>query len=246
MALPVLHASPLVDYPDTDGLPMAESDFQLYPLLHAVMVLRLYFQERADVYVAGNLFIYYEEGNREAVIAPDVFVVIGTPKRDRSSYFLWREPKGPDFVLEITSQSTRSRDQAEKPSIYARLGVREYFQYDPTGDYLVPHLQGFRLIAGVYQPMAATGVPAGVLILHSEVLGLDLRLEDGALRFYDPATDQGFPTYAEAVQAQRQAEERARQEAVLRQAAEARMAELEARLQVFQATRPPGAPREGV
>ena len=195
---------------------MAESDFQLRPLLYAVTTLRTYFQDRADVYVAGDMFIYYEEGNPEAVVAPDVFVVIGTAKRDRASYMLWQEPKGPDFVLEITSRSTRTRDQGPKRGTYAMLGVREYFQYDPTHDYLVPALQGARLVAGNYQAMLPTTLPDGTLVLHSDVLGLDLRLEDGTLRLYDPVTGKKLLSHAEIEQALH--------------AAEARIAELEARL----------------
>jgi len=67
---------------------MAKSDFQREPLTYAVEALGAYFQRRDDVYVSGNLFIYYEEGNPEAVVAPDVFVVFGAPKHRRSSYML--------------------------------------------------------------------------------------------------------------------------------------------------------------
>jgi Uma2 family endonuclease len=249
MAFPQLHPASTIDYPDSDGLPMAESEFQLLPLLYAVAALRTYFQGQANVYVGGNMFIYYEEGNREAVVAPDVFVVIGTPKYVRSSYLLWQEPKGPDFVLEITSASTRRNDQNEKPKTYARLGVREYFQYDPTGDYLVPRLQGLRLVEGTYQPLATTELPTGTLTLHSDVLGLDLRLEGDSFHFYNPMTGQKLLTYEEAEQARQQAEQarqqaeaQVRDEAARRQAAEARLAELEARLQALQATRPAAPP----
>ena len=166
--------------------------------------LRTHFQERADVYVAGDMFIYYEEGNPEAVVAPDVFVVLGTTKRDRSSYMLWQEPKGPDFVLEITSRSTRTRDQSPKRGTYAFLGVREYFQYDPTHYYLVPALQSARLVAGSYQAMLPTTLPDGTLVLHSDVLGLDLRLEDDTLRFYDPAIGQRLLSHAEIEQTRKE------------------------------------------
>jgi len=161
MALPVHHPAMTIDYRSGDGLPMAESDVQRKPLIYAVEALAIYFQARDDVYVSGNLFIYYEEGNPKAVVAPDVFVVIGAAKRDRPSYFLWQEPKGPDFVLEITSKSTRSQDQGPKRGIYAYLGVREYVQYDPTGDYLVPPLQGFHLVGDQYQLMPVTPLPEG-------------------------------------------------------------------------------------
>ena len=87
-------------------------------------------------YVSGNLFIYYREGDPQAVVAPDVFVVLGADSADRSIYRLWEEPKGPDFVLEITSRSTRREDQVSKRELYRSLGVREYWQFDPADDYL--------------------------------------------------------------------------------------------------------------
>jgi Uma2 family endonuclease len=59
---------------------MAESDFQRKPLTYDI-----YFQDRADVYVSGNIFIYYEEGNPEAVVVPDVFVLFGAAKREQLS-----------------------------------------------------------------------------------------------------------------------------------------------------------------
>src|SRR5712691_1883761 len=230
MAMSVVQTPQRIYYPSSDGQPVAESDFQLHPLLYAVTALRTSFQDRADVYVAGNMFIYYEEGNPEAVVAPDVFVVLGTAKRDRSSYMLWEEPKGPDFVLEITSRSTRTKDQGPKRGTYAFLGIREYFQYDPTHDYLVPPLQGACLIAGGYQPLSPTTLPDGTLVIHSDVLGLDLRLAGDTLRFYDPVTGQKLLSHEEIAQAWREAEERAIREATARQTAEARIAALEASL----------------
>ena len=138
---------------------MAESDFQREPLTYAVEALGAYFQQRADVYVSGNLFIYYEEGNPEAVVAPDVFVVFGAPKHRRSSYMLWNEPKAPDFVMEITSRRTCSQDQEPKRGTYAFLGVQEYVLYDPTSDYLRPPLRGLSLVGDNYELMPTTALP---------------------------------------------------------------------------------------
>ena len=224
------HPSTEIEYPDTDGLPMAESDFQRQYLSYAVEVLRIYFQNHADVYVSGNLFIYYEQGNPKAVVAPDVFVVFGVAKRDRFSYKLWTEENiAPDFVLEITSKSTVSEDQGLKRGVYAFLGVREYFQYDPTGDYLEPQLKGLRLVEGNYQSMPTTVLPDGSRVLISELLALELRVQAGSLRFYNPATGEKLLTHQEAEQARMEAEqarmeaeqarmeaERALQKAVLR------------------------------
>lgn len=217
-----------VEYPDSDGEPMAESDFQRTPLIYAVEALRIHFQDDPNVYVSGNMLLYYEEGNPQAVVAPDVFVVIGAEKRERSSYMLWREPKAPDFVLEITSKSTVSQDQGVKKGLYAFLGVAEYFQYDPTADYLEPPLQGYRLVNGNYEeipPAAATGAQ---IVIHSNTLGLDLELAEGTFHYRDPAGGQILFSHEEAERARREAEARA-------QAAEARVAELEARLRALEA-----------
>jgi Uma2 family endonuclease len=196
----LLHPLATVEYPSSDGLPMAESDFQRKPLTYAVEALDIYFQHRADVYVSGNMFMYYEEGNPEAVVAPDVFVVFGTAKRERSSYFLWQEPKGPDFVLEITSRRTRSQDQGPKRGTYAFLGIPEYFQYDPTGDYLRPPLQGLRLVGDHYESLPTRQSPDGTLSVSSAALGLELCVEGGVLHFYDPTTGQKLLSHREAEQ----------------------------------------------
>ena len=223
MATPLVYLADEIVYPDSDGRPVAESDFQLIPLLYAIDALKAHFQAREDVYVAGDMFLYYEEGNPRAVVAPDVFVVIGAPKQDRHSYLLWKEPKAPDFVLEITSRSTRSEDQGVKRGVYAFVGVREYWQYDPTGDYLKPSLKGFRLVEENYEPLPAGISESGELSIYSEVLGLEVRLENKRLRFYDPVTGQKLLSYQEV-------EQRLRQETTARRALEARLAELEARL----------------
>ena len=73
----------LTHYPDSDGKPMTESDATRDYLLYCVEALELYFQSRRSVYVSGNLFIYYEQGNPKAVVSPDVFVIFGVSKRKR-------------------------------------------------------------------------------------------------------------------------------------------------------------------
>ena len=227
-----------VDYPSSDGKPMTESDFQLHPLIYAVDRLRRYFRNDPDVYVSGNLLIYYEEGADRKSVAPDVFVVFGARDVKRSSYLLWKEPKAPDFVLEITSQSTWREDQ-EKRRLYRRLGVREYCQYDPTRDYLDPPLQALGLVGRDYKPLPVRELADGTLALRSEVLGLELRAQvaEERLRFHDPQTGEDLPDLAETddqllqeaaarreeAAARRVAEDRVRQETAARQAAEARL-----------------------
>mgnify|MGYP006443188373 CR=1 FL=1 len=191
-----------LEYPDSDGWPMAESDVAREYLIYAIEGLRIYFQNRSDVYVSGNLFLYYEQGNPKAVIAPDVFVIFGVENKKRVSYKVWEENhKIPDFILEITSKSTVSEDQGIKKGLYAYLGVKEYFQYDPTSDYLQPPLQGLHLVEGNYFPIATQETKTGFAIF-SETLGLELRTyADGAMRFYDPTTSEILRTPQELEEA---------------------------------------------
>lgn len=209
MALFINQLSPdEVFYPEGDGLPMAESDPTRDYLVYGVEALNLYFQNRPDVYVSGNLFIYYRQSVPDAVVAPDVFVVFGVEKKKRKSYKVWQEGNRlpASFILEITSQSTQENDEQDKPQKYQKLGVSEYFQYDPTGDYLNPQLKGSRLVGDRYQPIAATLRPDGSLSLQSQALGLELRLTNGELRFYDQ-TGEKLLSHAETEQARQQAEQ---------------------------------------
>ena len=247
-----------VDYPSSDGEPVAESDVHISCLLHTREDLKLYFGDRPDVYVAGNLLIYYEENNVKARVAPDVFVVMGVASHDRTSYLLWEEGKAPGFVLEITSRGTRKEDQGKKRELYRRLRVTEYWQYDPKGEWLAPPLRGTELVAGEYRELPARELADGTLAMMSTVLGLELRSGASGLRFHDPVMGRNIPTRAETVagweraerlreqekqareraerlrEQEKQARERAErlreQEKQARQAAEARVAELEALL----------------
>ncbi|WP_448596357.1 Uma2 family endonuclease [Thermoleptolyngbya sp.] len=211
----------LIDYPETDGQPMTESDATRAYLIYCISALRLFFQSRPQVYVSGNLFIYYEEGKPQKSISPDVFVVFGVSKRERRSYKTWQEGgKLPSFVLEITSLTTQKQDEEAKPKLYASLGIQEYFQYDPTGDYLKPQLKGQRLVNGQYEPIAPETLADGTLSLHSQTLGLDLRLlpphaqiasltpTARELRLFDPQSGAQLLTYEEAEQARLNAEQK--------------------------------------
>ncbi len=226
-------------YPETDGKPMSESDFTRDYLLYGVNVLQYYFRHQENVYVSGNLFIYYKKGVSDAVVSPDVFVIKGISNKKRRVYKVWEEDnKAPNWVLEVTSSSTRNADNLEKPQKYADMGVAEYFQYDPTGEYLQPcQLQGFRLVNGRYQLIIPEFGQEGMLSIPSEVLGLQLHLISGELRFYDPLTEKFLPSYSQTrrllTQAQQQliqAEQQRDAEAQARTQAEQQLAQTQQRL----------------
>ena len=238
-----------VVYPSSDGQPMAETQIHGECMMYVTYALRRYFPKRGrdDVYVGSNNFLYYEQGNPRAVVAPDVYVVLGAPAYPpRDTYMLWNEPKGPDFVLEVTSASTRRDDERRKRGVYAALGVREYFLYDPRAEYLAPPLQGFRLRDGEYRRLPAVTVLSNrEVAVASEVLGLELRDDREArmVRLHDRAAGEDLPTYEEADRAREEAYRVREDAAAARRAAEARVAELEARLRTLEGMpKPPDAP----
>ena len=166
---------PEIDYPCSDGQPMTENDWQLHAMLYAIGALQAHFAHRPDVYVSGDTLVCYEEGDIGKSVAPDVFVVLGAPAHKRMVYKLWEEPKAPDFVLEVASPGTWRDDEGRKGELYARLGVREYWQYDPMGGLLAVRLRGRRLVdGGVYEAQPVVEGLDGTLMLRNGTLGLDL------------------------------------------------------------------------
>ncbi len=179
-----------VQYPETDGKPMAESDVHRILMNDLIVAAGHHFRDVPDVYVSGNLLLYFEEGNPEMVVSPDFFVVRGVRKGLRRIYKLWEEKKAPQIVIELTSRTTHLEDLGKKRAIYESLGVQEYFLFDPEGIRFQPQLRGFRLKDGLLQPDPAKVGPGGELILSSAVLGLDLSAKGSSIRWIDPATGQ--------------------------------------------------------
>ncbi len=214
-----------VFYPESDGQPVAETDVHRTLMFELIGMLQAFFRADPHVYISGNLFLYYQEGDPRQVVAPDVFVVQGVRNRPRRIYKLWEEGVVPAVVFELTSRGTRREDLRSKYALYERLGVTEYFLFDPLGEYLRPPCRGYRLQQGRYRPL-----PVGEDgSLWSAVLGLALHVRGTQLRLYDPAGQRWLPTPQEEAAARRAAEEqvqvaeeRASVEADARQVAEER------------------------
>jgi Uma2 family endonuclease len=227
-------AIPLEDkifYPESDGEPMAETEEHLEEVVYAWQALKDRFEAEADVFVGADLFLYYREGDPGGVVAPDGFVVKGVPKllpggTRRRKYLLWEEGRVPCFVLEATSESTRLKDEKKK-GIYEELGIEEYFQFDPLGEYLSPRLQGHRLVGGRYRALR----PQTDGSLVSRTTGVVFRAEGSRLRLTDAATGAPLLRKEEEKNARLLAEETAVAEARARQKAE------QARQQAEQALR---------
>src|SRR5512134_2386818 len=120
-----------IHYPESDGKPMAETDLHRDEMFDLIKALDRRYRDVPDVYVSGNLFLYYVKGDPRAVVAPDVFLVKGVPKRKRRIYKLWEEGRPPSLVIELTSDSSQDEDLTKKKNCYERLGVEEYFLHDP-------------------------------------------------------------------------------------------------------------------
>ena len=215
-------------YPESDGKPMAETDIHRDLMLDIIEMLKNHFRARPDVYVSGNLLLYYEKGNPRKSVAPDVFIVLGIEKKQRRTYLLWEEGKSPDFVLELVSQNTYRRDLGQKKDLYASvLSVKEYYLYDPDMQYLEPILQGYRLIDGIYLPIQPVENR-----LPSDVLGLELGEKNMELGLYNPRTKRWLLKPAEEeAEARKEAEAKARQAEMRAQQAETRAQQAEAKAQ---------------
>ena len=147
-------------------------------------------------------------------------------------------------MVEVAAASKWKEDEGPKRALYERLGVREYWQLDPRGEYLPSRLQGWRLRGGVYEPQTVEEPLDGMLMLHSETLGLDLLAsQSGELYFCDPVSGERLLGHRETEAARRVAEARAKQAAAAREAEAAGRRLAEARVEQEVATRQAKAAR---
>lgn len=180
---------------------MAETDTHACLIMDLRIELENFFRDDPEVYVSGNLLLYYIESNPQQSVAPDVFVVRGVGKGARRVYKLWEEGCAPHIVFEISSRHTWRDDWHKKWRLYEQIGVKEYFIFDPEYDYLPEPLIGWRLEAGQLVPIEIAGGR-----VRSEVLELELVDTGETLRLFDPQTGKYLLTPAEEAEALRKAE----------------------------------------
>ena len=139
--------------PEDEHVP--QNTRQLVATVDCFDSLRLHWRGRPDVFVGSDQFVYWDPAydrltnTENPPVAPDLLVAFNVANRHRGSYVVWEEGKPPDFVLEVVSPSSRRRDEEEKLDIYARMGVPEFFRYDPED----MALAGFELHREAYQPL---------------------------------------------------------------------------------------------
>ncbi|WP_026099017.1 Uma2 family endonuclease [Kamptonema formosum] len=217
-------------YPSADGEPVAETYDHLYAMMTALEVLKQYLAGRQAT-VLGNQFLYYAQGFPKMRVAPDVMVIFDVAPGGRDNYKIWEEGQVPAVIFEMTSKGTQKEDQNFKKTIYEQMGVKEYWLFDPRGEWVEEKLRGYRLREEeeIYFPIADS---------RSTLLQLRLAVEDKLIGFYREDTGEKLliPTeLAEAlrqktqellqeIEARQQAEERAEQERRRREEMEALLA----------------------
>ena len=188
--------------------------------------------------IAAGLFA---REDREGIRFPDLLIAFNARPEaiiPRNGYLIPEQGKPPDFVLEVASESTGRRDETIKREDYARMGVLEYWRFDPSGGtFHSTHLAGDRLAGEAYEPVPIYRADETHLWGRSEALGLSLCWEEGQLRFWDPVGQQYLHTFMDERNARlaerdaRLAERDARlEERDARLAAEARARQLEEEL----------------
>ena len=157
--------------------------------------------------IATDVYLYASAPHEDMQrAAPDVFVYLEIrPDRGPTGTFHAAFDGPPDLVIEILSRSTQTKDigvggtLAAKKRFYQRMGVPEYWVYDPERlrGAEAAMLEGFRWAEGVFAPIASEDG-----LWHSAVLeaewGIGPPLYDGVdryapMRLLNPVTNKWYP-----------------------------------------------------
>ncbi len=83
---------PDIEYPDSDGKPMADNTEQYEWIVKIKENLEILFATSPNVFIAGDLLWYPVQDKKiTGPVAPDIMVVFGRPKGRRGSYKQWQE-----------------------------------------------------------------------------------------------------------------------------------------------------------
>ena len=137
-------------YPSSDNEPMGENDVICWLMTTTLDMLKRHFQDDERVYVSSNSFVYYVKGEPKERVAPDLYVVKGVSSRQRRNYKIFEEGVVPQVVFEFSTDSSRFKDLGTKKGLYELLGVKEYYVFDPAGEYLSPPFRAYILVDGVW------------------------------------------------------------------------------------------------
>ena len=173
--------------------PVEDGMQQEPPIDHIKRLLIAYFADREDVFVSNAVFISYDINNGNARVQPDLFIAFGVDaaaiRVNLPNFWIWETGKVPDFVMEVASPSTAANDLGRKRELYERLGVAEYWRFDPTGgDLYGQPMAGERLVEGRYLTCQLITAADGTIRGRSELLNLDFSRHSGGFDILDPST----------------------------------------------------------
>ena len=108
-----------VFYPESDGLPMGETELHRDEIVYLIDAFKKRFQADPNVYVGGNLFLYYRRGDPRRCHAPMSWSSRAFPScRCTETFRLWEEGEAPCLVIEVRSDSTAGNDFNSKKALY--------------------------------------------------------------------------------------------------------------------------------
>lgn len=218
------------------------TDSRLQDLISAAVseMLRSHITDPHTV-VPRNLLIKWDNPSLRKH-APDVCVIpnVRDSKTNWTTFYVAQEGTRPILIIEVVSASSKEHDRVTKVEQYAQAKVQEYVYIDywTRKGQMVWEIAGFRLHDNHYLPM----LPDEDGAIYCESVGVRMGVDNGRVWMENYETGEPLLTNEEAQSARRAAEAQAEAEAVradteaaARQAAEARIAELEAQLKALQA-----------
>lgn len=182
-----------VYYPEEREDDMGETSVHIKLLANLLSILKLYFKNRQDVFLSGNMNLYFEKGNSRRWFAPDLLVAFGVPNVERSSYLLFRERVFPQVIFEIASEKTWRNDVDEKLRTYEQYGAEEYYVLDPEYAYLPAPLMAFRRENDKLSPVQISDNK-----IFSPRLGLEIVWAENDFRLFNPQTKKFLSTLEES------------------------------------------------
>ena len=189
-----------VQYPESDGKPMGETDEHREEMIRLTLLLKRYFAGQ-NAYVSGNLLLFYEQGNPKKFVVPDVFVVKGIEAKQRRFYKLWVEHRTPDCdPRSYFAQDKEDRYHHETGSLPPIACWGSISSLTPHRTTSTHRCRGYRLVGEHYD--VVTPDAQGMLV--SKQLGLRLRPESGHLLLHRLDTGERLLTADEELLAQSQ------------------------------------------
>jgi Uma2 family endonuclease len=171
-----------LDYPTSDGQPMAESMLQWEWIVLLKLNIDRILKYPEDVLIASDNLVYPVRGSTKICIAPDCYIAFGRPRGLRGCYKVWLEENVfPQVVMEVLSPSNTPREMEAKRQFYERYGSEEFYIIDPEVNSVKIFIRHEQRLVPVATPMEFVSPRLGVRFAVNdqqelEVVGPDERV----------------------------------------------------------------------